>query len=83
MTEFLNTVYGQVTAVAAGVAMLWGLFKGIGAFIRWCEKVKKDRLELPQKTLTLLEEYQREQEKTNEEILKKLDEISTDLYNNG
>lgn len=59
ITAFLSTGYGSLAALCTALGVLWGGAKALGALRNWVrkrvEKVRQRR-EIPQKTLALLED---------------------------
>lgn len=54
LVKFFSSAYGVVASIAAGVAMLWGLLKAIGALKQWVKKFTqqyREKKNLPHKMM--------------------------------
>lgn len=86
--EFLETAYGRVTLIAGVFATLWGLSKALGALRRWLVKwytEHKERREMPQKTLQMLQDMRQELNAKDADMgdhLQCIDKKIDDIINN-
>lgn len=72
MFQFFQTVYGQLTIIAAIVATLWGLFKGLGALRRWLKQqmcIIKKYKDAPQTTSRLFEQLQSRMKQRDQKLI--------------
>ena len=80
ITAFLSTGYGFLAALCTALGVLWGGAKALGALRNWVrkrvEKVRQRR-EIPQKTLALLEDIRADMDNLKEQAKKTEKSVAT------